>query len=126
MRVINKNNNNRCPISRTKLTEFFTAIHSQLHEGEYSNTFQTVTERDELTTTEFTQEEVAKRLALSANTAPGGDRISYGHLKQIDPDAKLLTPLLNVIRKSGKVPSEWKQSRTILIHKGGNENDPSN
>ena len=37
-----------------------------------------------------------------------------------------LTDLIHAVWLSGTIPSEWKKACTILIHKKGDTNDPSN
>ncbi|KAK8770417.1 hypothetical protein V5799_013119 [Amblyomma americanum] len=73
---------------------------------------------------EFT--EVLRKLRKCENSAPGDDRITYQHWKATDPEAKFLTAVFNTCIKFKRVPPEWKESRTILIHKKGPEQDINN
>ncbi|GIY48208.1 LINE-1 retrotransposable element ORF2 protein [Caerostris darwini] len=75
--------------------------------------------RVELLDNEFTAKEVWAILKKAENTAPGPDRLTYHHLRLIDPGAKLLTKIFNLCVRFRKVPSNWKSSMTILIPKGG-------
>lgn len=70
----------------------------------------------------ITEEELSKTLRrMKANSAPGPDRLRYSAWKQLNPAT--ITTILNTCRINGRIPSRWKQSNTILIHKG---NDPNN
>ena len=70
----------------------------------------------------ITEEELSKTLKrMKANSAPGPDRLRYSAWKQLNPAT--ITTILNTCRINGRIPSRWKQSNTILIHKG---NDPNN
>lgn len=53
------------------------------------------------------------------NTAPGEDRLTYKHIRATDPEAKLTTALMNLIRKAGRIPQAWRRSQTVLIYKKG-------
>ena len=69
--------------------------------------------------TSITQMEVKGVLqSMDVGSAPGPDRIRYRTLKQIDQGMETVTSILNTCRVNGKIPPEWKQSSTILIHKG--------
>ena len=64
---------------------------------------------------------------MKNNRSPGPDGIPAEFLKAgscviID----VLTKLFNKIMKSGKVPSSWKESNLVLIHKKGPKDDPQN
>ena len=54
------------------------------------------------------------------------DRVEYAHLKKIDPNAKILTPIFNTCLGAMDVPLPWKQAVTILIYKKGDPTDVSN
>ena len=56
--------------------------------------------------------------SMDAGAAPGPDRIKNRTLKQIDQGMETVTAILNTCRANGKIPPDWKQSSTILIHKG--------
>nr|XP_054921325.1 uncharacterized protein LOC129382025 [Dermacentor andersoni] len=72
----------------------------------------------EVSLAQFTDGEVVSRLRKSENTAPGSDRLTYQHWRSTDPEALFLTAVFNVCLKYQRVPAAWKESRTVLIHKG--------
>lgn len=74
----------------------------------------------------FTCNEILKFFNKAPNTAPGDDQVSYRDLKLADPGGKILLEVFNICAKFRKVPSKWKVSKTILIHKKGNTEDISN
>lgn len=77
-------------------------------------------------TARFTQEEVATRPRRYESTAPGSDRLTYNHWRTIDPEGAFLSAVLNVCLKFRRTPAAWKESRTILIYKKGDPQDPAN
>ena len=74
----------------------------------------------------ITAEEVSKKLRSMSNSAPGADRVEYRHLKSIDPKGQILCNIFNRCLIENDVPSQWKTSRTVLIHKKGDASDVSN
>ena len=74
----------------------------------------------------LTTKDIKNKLKPMANSAPGKDRVEYRHLKQVDPNCKVLETIFNRCLDNKKVPTSWKQSTTILIYKKGNSDDPSN
>ena len=54
------------------------------------------------------------------------DQLSIISFKHCHYLRNYLTELIHDIWLSGTVPTEWKRACTILIHKKGNNNDPSN
>ncbi|GIY87961.1 retrovirus-related Pol polyprotein from type-2 retrotransposable element R2DM, partial [Caerostris darwini] len=68
---------------------------------------------------DFTPTEVWSTLKKAENTAPGPDRLTYHHLRTVDPGARILSKLFNICLKFRRVPCLWKRSTTILIPKGG-------
>ena len=61
-----------------------------------------------------------------SNTAPGPDKVRYNDLKRIDPGCLTLAVIYTRCIKMRKVPKGWKESETILLHKGGPLEDISN
>ncbi len=61
-----------------------------------------------------------------SNSAPGKDRVEYQHLRQVDPNCKVLTSIFNCCLTQKQIPSAWKISTTTLIYKKGNSDDLSN
>ena len=64
---------------------------------------------------------------MKASSSPSPfDRISVICFKHCPYLRSFLTELIKIVWSSGCVPSEWKKACTILIHKKGDTNDPSN
>ncbi|GIY24079.1 transposon TX1 uncharacterized 149 kDa protein [Caerostris darwini] len=75
---------------------------------------------------DLTPTEVWNIFKKAKNTAPGPDRLTYHHLRSVDPGAHVLTKIFNACIRFRQVPSLWKRSTTILIHKGGDLESVSN
>ncbi|GFW78954.1 retrovirus-related Pol polyprotein from transposon 17.6 [Trichonephila clavipes] len=58
-------------------------------------------------------------LKMAENSSPGQDLITYRHWREIDPSCFILTKIFNICLKLADIPSTWKTSRTVLIHKKG-------
>ena len=69
---------------------------------------------------------IAQKLRSMANSAPGKDKLEYNHLKLVDPEAKVLQLIYNRCLLAQRIPASWKEATTILIHKKGPSDDPSN
>ncbi|GIY10947.1 retrovirus-related Pol polyprotein from type-2 retrotransposable element R2DM [Caerostris darwini] len=82
--------------------------------------------RVDLLDSEFSPKEVWSLLKKAENTAPGPDRLTYHHLRTVDPGARLLSRTFNLCVRFRRVPSSWKASTTILIPKGGDPSEVSN
>lgn len=74
----------------------------------------------------ITPAQVAARLARMSNTAPGLDGARYSGLKRVDPGCHVMSAIFNCCLKQRRVPKEWKEAKTILIHKSGNRDDLGN
>lgn len=74
----------------------------------------------------LTEREVDLRLKHMNNSAPGPDGLTYIDLRKADPGCRVLTALYNCCRRLESVPSSWKTSNTVLIHKKGDRDDLSN
>lgn len=74
----------------------------------------------------FTPEEVVRRIRKFENSSPGEDRLTYKHWLVLDPEGQLLHRLFNICLAHQRIPESWKHSRTILIHKKGDLDNPSN
>lgn len=70
--------------------------------------------------------DIRQRLLSMANSAPGKDRVEYRHLKLADPNTKILQIIYNRCLEERRIPQPWKDATTILIHKKGPSDDPSN
>ena len=83
-------------------------------------------ESDDLTY-EVKKEEVSAQLKrLPLESSPGSDHLSYRFWKSLPRGDLLLTKIFNICLRNNRVPGPWKESWTVLIHKKGNRNDPSN
>ncbi|GFT04899.1 retrovirus-related Pol polyprotein from type-2 retrotransposable element R2DM, partial [Nephila pilipes] len=69
---------------------------------------------------------VRECLQSSENSAPGTDKITYKQWREVDPRCITLTKIFNVCLKLHDVPTSWKISKTILIHKSGDPEDIAN
>ncbi|KAL1475347.1 hypothetical protein MTO96_037363 [Rhipicephalus appendiculatus] len=77
-------------------------------------------------TSNFSADEVLLRLRKSENTAPGPNRLTYHHWKTVDPEGRFLAALFNICVHHRRTTDTWRTSRTVLIHKKGNVQVPSN
>ena len=68
---------------------------------------------------------VIRKMKSSGSPCPL-DQLSIISFKHCSFLRTYLTELIHDIWLSGTVPTEWKRACTILIHKKGNNNDPSN
>ena len=71
------------------------------------------------------KEEVLRKLLNATNTSPGNDRIEYRHIKMLDPNCCLLETIYDVVWTLG-IPRQWKEAKTILVHKKGDTTVMSN
>ncbi|GFU59198.1 retrovirus-related Pol polyprotein from type-2 retrotransposable element R2DM [Trichonephila clavipes] len=67
----------------------------------------------------LTREFVEACLTAAENSAPGPDSISYRHWREVDPACSIIARVFNACIKMADIPSAWKMSNTILIHKRG-------
>ncbi|GFQ73017.1 retrovirus-related Pol polyprotein from type-2 retrotransposable element R2DM [Trichonephila clavata] len=67
----------------------------------------------------FSQAFVQSCLQSAENSSPGPDMISYRHWREVDPNCKILTKIFNACLKLSDIPTSWKKSSTVLIHKKG-------
>ena len=68
---------------------------------------------------------IIRKMKSSGSPCPL-DQLSIISFKRCPYLRRFLTELIHEVWLSGTVPSEWKRACTILIHKKGNANDPSN
>ncbi|GIY27770.1 retrovirus-related Pol polyprotein from type-2 retrotransposable element R2DM, partial [Caerostris darwini] len=126
VREITGQSGDRCKIPLLSLQTYF----SENWEGGSSDPLlynsSGASERAELFDTDFSAKEVWEALKKSENSAPGPDRLTYHHLRLVDPGAKLLSRIFNLCLRFQKVPSSWKSSTTILIPKGGDPLEVAN
>jgi hypothetical protein len=81
---------------------------------------------DESLAAPITREEILAKLKKTTNTAPGPDGIRYQDLKRKDPNAFILAALYQACQHHRKIPTAWKEARTILLHKKGDRADLNN
>ncbi|KAL1443530.1 hypothetical protein MTO96_045976, partial [Rhipicephalus appendiculatus] len=114
-----------CPIDPGTLHDYYTRLWSPA-------TVDTTLLRSRAPTNEepdtcpFSHDEVAAKLRRCESTAPGEDRLTYHHWRQVDPDGRYLAAVFNVCLLYRRTPRSWKTTRTILIHKKGDREDPTN
>lgn len=65
----------------------------------------------------FTRKEVFLKLSSVENTSPGPAAITYVNWSSVDPEAAVLTLLLNICLDYKRIPQEWKKATTVLIPK---------
>ena len=70
-------------------------------------------------TAPFSADEVANRLRKASNTAPGTDGLRYAAWRALDPGCLLLWRMFELCRRAQRVPARWKESVSVLLHKGG-------
>ena len=63
---------------------------------------------------------------LPAKSAPGPDKITYHTLKMFDPEGTILAAIFEICRRAKRIPTNWKSSQTIFIHKKGDTNNVRN
>ncbi|CAL1299401.1 unnamed protein product [Larinioides sclopetarius] len=125
MREILNSLADRCSIDCNYIYNYFsTAWGPALSDPTYYNLAEDG--RVEVLDRPFTLKEVATKLRKADNTAPGPDRITYHHWRQIDPSGKTITTIFNLCLNFKKIPRDWKKSVTILLPKTGDTSDPRN
>ena len=68
---------------------------------------------------EITQQEVKSVMQrMPHQSAPGLDYVTNSTWREVDPSSSITTRILDTCRRSKRIPSSWKNSTTILIHKG--------
>ncbi|GFS18488.1 reverse transcriptase [Elysia marginata] len=70
-------------------------------------------------------DEILRRLKRTVNTSPGMDGIKWRHLKAVDRTGILLYTVLSAVHDLG-IPPSLRKSRTVMIHKKSDTDDPSN
>lgn len=70
--------------------------------------------------------EIWNRLKICHNTAPGPGGIRYATWKKLDEGAHILAAVYGALRRIGTFPKIWKESKTVLIFKKGDEVDLAN
>nr|XP_050024816.1 uncharacterized protein LOC126519243 [Dermacentor andersoni] len=125
VRLITEGPSQLCPIDPHALQDHYSNLWSP-------TTVDTSILRSRLSATEdlglcpFSPEEVAAKLRKCESTAPGEDCLTYHHWRQVDPEGRFLAAVYNVCLQYRRTPLSWKLTRTILIHKKGDREDPTN
>lgn len=126
IRLIVEGSSQQCPIPAEPIEEHFTSVFTDRSFDRSIFDEVQLPPHPEMDTSPFTPSEVKSRLHRFENSAPGPDRISYRHLKTVDPDCRILTQVLNICLMYGRIPDAWKKSRSILIFKKGDPTDIGN
>ncbi|KAG8239753.1 hypothetical protein J437_LFUL019242 [Ladona fulva] len=103
-----------CPIAMPHLSLHFNTPPPSLKDGPPPSTIPEITiirvpGEEEKLLCPISPAEVLHRLQRCRNTTPGPDGIPY-----------------RAWRREEQIPREWKKSRTVLLHKGGEEDDIGN
>nr|XP_050033033.1 uncharacterized protein LOC126529541 [Dermacentor andersoni] len=124
VRLITEGPSQLCPIDPHALQDHYSNLWSP-------TTVETSILRSRLPGTEeldlcpFSPEEVAAKLRKCESTAPGEDRLTYHHWRQVDPEGRFLAAVYNVCLQYRRTPLSGKSTRTILIQKKGDREDPT-
>ncbi|KAA0186385.1 hypothetical protein HAZT_HAZT008688 [Hyalella azteca] len=74
----------------------------------------------------FPENVILERLRTAENTSPGSDGITYKHWRAVDPECRVLHLIYKICLQNKRIPSVWKESKTILIPKDGDPTDMKN
>jgi hypothetical protein len=61
--------------------------------------------------------EVFNFLKYRTNTAPGVDNITYGRMKELDPNGEVYAAFFNKCIQLQMVPTYWLKTKIVMIHK---------
>ncbi|XP_064462369.1 uncharacterized protein LOC135372840 [Ornithodoros turicata] len=125
VRLIAQGTQERCPISDEVLTDHFRHVWEEKQADTELLCSRTPAEEG-INSEPFSPEEVRARLRRCESTAPGDDQLTYAHWKAVDPGCYFLAAVFNVCLLYRRVPSSWCATRTVLIYKKGDRQDPSN
>ncbi|XP_023232440.1 uncharacterized protein LOC111632276 [Centruroides sculpturatus] len=119
-----------CRIDRSFVQQHFTTIYANtLHScGSYPSFLPTAHKPtdDNPLVAAFSPAEVSTRLQRSHNTAPGPDGLRYHHWLRTYPKGIILCSAFNAALRLLHIPSNWRHSNTILIHKRGDQHQIDN
>ncbi|KAG8179228.1 hypothetical protein JTE90_004056 [Oedothorax gibbosus] len=123
IRLIVEGDSSRCHIPAADVFDHFKKIFEErdFDRSVLMNAFPT--NHPEMDTSPFTPAEIRGRLHKFENSAPGPDRLSYENLKQAYPDCRIIARSFNFCLYSKRIPSAWKKSKSILIHKKNDIDD---
>ncbi|EEC06275.1 hypothetical protein IscW_ISCW024244, partial [Ixodes scapularis] len=125
VRLIVEGPSTQCPVPLDELQAHFTSTWAP-REVDTDLLMTRVPAAGEISMAAFTDDEVATRLRRCESTAPGGDHLTYQHWRTVDPEASFLAAAFNICLRHRGVPDTWRESRTILIYKKGDRQDPAN
>ncbi|XP_075723830.1 uncharacterized protein LOC142765910 [Rhipicephalus microplus] len=125
IRLIAEGPSQLCPIDPGTLQSYYTRLWSPAVVDTIILRTRAPT-NEELDLCPLLDEEVAAKLRRCESTAPGEDRLTYHHWRQVDPERRYLAAVFNVCLKYRRTPRSWKSTRKILIHKKGDREDPTN
>ena len=125
MRLILEGESRPCEIDRITVEDYFTQAWSPT-DMDPSFYLENSTIGTPVNLQAFSTAEVLGRLRKCENSSPGDDRLTYHHWRTLDPDAVLITLILNTCLKFKKIPKPWKSTSTILIYKKGDRQDLGN
>ena len=120
----------KCPVPLTAIKDFFTAKQQAGNDTSPIGpppppTPLWPTAIPDVTDTPISDDEVLHTIRrIKSNSAPGPDRLRYSAWKSIR--SATIADILNTCRVNGRIPLLWKQSTTILIHKGEDPNHLDN
>lgn len=125
VRLITEGPSQLCPINPDALQAHYTSLWSPAAVDTSLLRSRTAA-AEEMDLCPFTPDEVAAKLRKCESTAPGEDRLTYHHWRQVDPEGRFLAAVFNICLKYRRTPLSWKSTRTILIYKKGDPGDPTN
>ena len=125
MRILVEGDSEPCLLDRLTVEDYFRRVWSptELDDSLYHDNHPA---RSQVELRAFSNAEVLQKLRRSENSSPGEDRLTYHHWRTLDPEATLITMILNVCLKYKKIPQAWKSTNTILIYKKGDRQDLGN
>ncbi|GFR01205.1 retrovirus-related Pol polyprotein from type-1 retrotransposable element R2 [Trichonephila clavata] len=124
IRALTQAASNRCPVSMQDTTSHFKNVWEEVSSPAERPLPEPPTRPPIVES--FSQSFVASCLQSAENSAPGPDMISYRHWREVDPACLVLTKVFNVCLRFSDIPTCWKKSKTILIHKKGDPGDLNN
>ena len=131
IRNVFKSETPNCPLNEDMLHSHFSEIFSKPNKHKRSEYPQKVADPDIITLNELFNPTISKQEIIQAtqkisiDTASGPDHVIVRAIKN-DKVSEIIAIIATRMLTLGEVPSLFKTARTILIHKGGDENNPSN
>ena len=119
----------RCKLPLSSLEDRFKQTYSTQHHLDEAPDFLPPTPPNRMDVLEdpILPGEVKQQLKrLPAKSAPGPDKITYHTLKMFDPEGIILAAIFEICRRAKRIPTNWKSSQTIFIHKKGDTNNVRN